>query len=35
MVWDAIKSDYKIEIVVIEQDNELELVFVIVLPEDA
>ena len=33
MVGDAIKSDYKIEIVVIEQDNELELV--IVLPEDA
>ena len=33
MLGDAIKSDYKIEIVVIEQDNELELV--IVLPEDA
>ena len=33
MVGDAIKSEYEIEIVVIEQDNELELV--IVLPEDA
>ena len=30
MVGDAIKSEYEIEIVVIEQDNEFELVFVIV-----
>ena len=34
MVGDAIKSEYEIEIV-IEQDNESELVFLIVLPEDA
>ena len=30
MIGDAIKSEYEIEIVVIEQDNEFELVFVIV-----
>ena len=29
MVGDAIESEYEIEIVVIEQDNEFELVFVI------
>ena len=29
MIGDAIKSEYEIEIVVIEQDNEFELVFVI------
>ena len=29
MVRDAIESEYEIEIVVIEQDNEFELVFVI------
>ena len=30
MVGDAIESEYEIEIVVIEQDNEFELVFLIV-----
>ena len=35
MVGDAIKSEYEIEIVFIEQDNEFELVVCGCLPEDA